>query len=271
MATGKEATTRSSLRPRSQRPQQEMSERSDKALWSVAYERPAACLPQRRAETDVEVADMGLVSIPLPEAAALLAQYPMPPEVETLILEGERRIEAFLERTRDARMLSFVPSEFRPTWRGLAWLHDQQLVGGRSFCEWGSGFGVVALLAAQLGFHASGIEVEPVLVEEAEALATAVGVEAEFALGSFVPDGSLETPGAIEELDWLDYSAPPAYEDLGYDADEFDVVFAYPWPGEKHVIYDLFEEHGSPGAVLLTFHGADGLLLHRLERSRQRD
>lgn len=212
---------------------------------------------------------MSLVSIPVPEDAELSGRYPIPAEVEQLILEGERRIEAFIERTRESPMLSFVPSEFRPTWRGLAWLWDQRLVGGRSFCEWGSGFGVVALLAAQLGFHASGIEVEPVLVDESIALSQAVGVDVEFVAGSFVPDGSLETPGAMEELDWLDYSAPPAYEDLGYDADDFDVIFAYPWPGEQHVVYDLFEEHASPGALLLTFHGTDGLLLHRLERSRR--
>ena len=213
---------------------------------------------------------MPLVSVPVPAPPALEQAYAIPSDVEALIREGEERIEAFLERTSASPMLSFVPSDFRTTYRGLRWLWDQRLTAGRTFCEWGSGFGLVALLAAKVGFHACGIEVEPVLVDESVALARDFQLPVEFIAGSFVPDGSLETPGAMEELDWLDYSAPPAYEDLGYDIDDFDVVFAYPWPGEQHVVYDLFEEHASGGALVLTFHGVDGLLLHRLDRSRRR-
>jgi hypothetical protein len=213
---------------------------------------------------------MPLVPIPVPDLAVLAQRYAVPDEVEALIAEGDRRIDAFIERTSDSPMLSFVPSDFRATYRGLAWLKDQHLTAGRTFCEWGSGFGIVALLASMVGFHATGIEVERVLVEESVALAHDFQLPVEFIAGSFVPEGSLETPGAMEELDWLDYSAPPAYEDLGYDIDDFDIVFAYPWPGEQHIVYDLFEEHASPGALVLTFHGVDGLMLHRLERKRRR-
>ena len=213
---------------------------------------------------------MPLVPIPVPDPGALAAQYTIPDDVERLIVEGERRIDAFLETTSRSPMLSFVPSDFRDTYRGLAWLWEQHLTAGRTFCEWGSGFGLVAMEAAMIGFHACGIEVEPVLVDEAEALAQDFEIPVEFVTGSFVPDGSLETPGAMEELDWLDYTAPPAYESLGYDVDDFDVVFAYPWPGEQHVVYDLFEEHASAGSLVLTFHGVDGLLLHRLDRARRR-
>lgn len=212
---------------------------------------------------------MSLVALPVPEVAVLTANIEIPDDVEALIFEGERRIDAFIERTSACPMLSFVPSDFRATYRGLVWLWEQRLTAGRTFCEWGSGFGIVALLAHKVGFFASGIEVEPVLVDESVGLARDFGLEVEFIAGSFVPDGSLETPGAMEELDWLDYTAPPAYEDLGYDIDDFDVVFAYPWPGEQHIVYDLFEEHASAGALVFTFHGMDGLLLHRLERKRR--
>jgi hypothetical protein len=47
------------------------------------------------------------------------------------------------------------------------------------------------------------------------------------------------------------------------DPDDFDVVFAYPWPGEEQVIFDLFAGSTAVGALLLTYHGLEGLRLHR--------
>jgi hypothetical protein len=40
-------------------------------------------------------------------------------------------------------------------------------------------------------------------------------------------------------------------------------VFAYPWPGEEQVIFDLFADTASVGALLLTYHGIDGVRLQR--------
>ena len=212
---------------------------------------------------------MSLKEIPVPEEAEL-ASIEIPEKVERLIVETDKRIAAFIERTSDSPMIAFVPSDFRATYRALAWLHAERLAPGRSFCEWGSGFGGVAMLAALVGFHCSGIEVEPTLVEESIALAADFDVPVEFVCGSFVPEGSEDGDEALQEFAWLDFSAAPAYEELGYDADDFDVIFAYPWPGEQQVVFDLFDEHAANGALLLTYHGTEGLRLHRRSRPSRR-
>ena len=42
-----------------------------------------------------------------------------------------------------------------------------------------------------------------------------------------------------------------------------DVVFSYPWPGEEQVIFDVFEASAAVGALLLTYHGQEGMKLQR--------
>ena len=41
---------------------------------------------------------------------------------------------------------------------------------------------------------------------------------------------------------------------------------AYPWPGEEQVIFDLFTDYAAVGALLLTYHGQDGVRLARKVR-----
>src|SRR5689334_21051504 len=88
----------------------------------------------------------------------------LPSETRRFLREAERRIEEF---QRAGSVPGFVPSEFQlvyPVLRGLA---AAELAPGNLLCEWGSGFGVVACLAAMLGFDACGIEIEPDLVDAA--------------------------------------------------------------------------------------------------------
>ena len=206
--------------------------------------------------------DVSLSPVPMPSDAELAA-IPIPPAVEALVVEAARRFEAFEIQTQDEPIYAFIPCDYRVVYRGLAWITSRRLAPGRSFCEWGSGQGVVAMMAASLGWDATGIEVEPSLVAASHQLATDVGLVVEFVAGSFVPEGSHVHPDAGADLAWLDDSAEPAYAELGLDPEDFDLTFAYPWPGEGVVIYDLFEEHASRQALLLTFHGGEGLRLHR--------
>ena len=46
--------------------------------------------------------------------------------------------------------------------------------------------------------------------------------------------------------------------------EEFDLVFAYPWPDEEALIEGLFEGHARAGAMLLTYHADSTLRLRRL-------
>ena len=51
---------------------------------------------------------------------------------------------------------------------------------------------------------------------------------------------------------------------MGLEPEEFDLVFAYPWPDEEALIEGLFEGHARAGAMLLTYHADGALRLRRL-------
>ena len=130
-----------------------------------------------------------------------------------------------------------------------------------------SGVGTVACLASQLGFDAIGIEIERPLVEIAEGLAAAHDVDTEFVCGSFVPHGTEVTVGTADDLAWLSTTGHVAYDELDLEPNDFDLIFAYPWPGEEEIIFDLFANHAATGALLLTYHGIEGVRLQRRVRN----
>lgn len=196
---------------------------------------------------------------------------PLPRRVRDLLDDADERIERFQHDHRDTPVPAFVPCDFVQVHYGLLQVVAQNLATGHKFCEWGSGVGAVTCLASLLGFDAVGIEIEPDLVEIAETLAEDHAIEAEFIRGSFVPyggDDCLDAHAAEldREVTWLRTDGEDAYEMLGLDPDDFDLVFAYPWPGEEEVIFDLFAEFAAVGALLLTHHGENGLRLQRKRR-----
>jgi hypothetical protein len=52
--------------------------------------------------------------------------------------------------------------------------------------------------------------------------------------------------------------------------DDFDIIFAYPWPDEEHVIDAVFEQHASTGAILVTYHSGDAWKVRRLEKPKRK-
>src|SRR5947208_2272141 len=95
---------------------------------------------------------MPLVDVHLPEV-----REPLPADVRAFLREADRRIQRF---RRDGRVPAFVPSDYVRVYGTLRALAEADLAPGRLFCEWGSGFGVAACLAALLDFDACGIEIE---------------------------------------------------------------------------------------------------------------
>ncbi len=183
----------------------------------------------------------------------------LPEIARALIADGEERITAF-GRT----LPGFVPSDHVLVYSALRQLRDTGVLTGECFCEWGSGLGIVAGLAAACGYDAHAIEIESDLVAEGESLTDDHGLRVAHSVGTFIPPGSDDLAAAAgEDLEWLKPGGADGYDLLGRDPDEFDLIFAYPWPGEEEVVYSIFERHAGRGALLLTYHGLEGLRARR--------
>lgn len=133
-----------------------------------------------------------------------------------------------------------------------------ELPRAHSFLELGSATGVVTILADLLGFDAYGIEIEPRLVDVAEALAEEVESRATFAQGTFVPTEYKDEVSLLES----DYLTPTegadAYEELGLDLGDFDLVYAYPWPGEEDWLIEMVRRCAGPSTRLMLYTVRDG-------------
>ena len=180
----------------------------------------------------------------------------LPSDVRDFLREAYLRVGQFVRKS-PVRVNGFVPSGFATVYRSLRAIVEAKLAPGNSFCEWGSGFGVVASLAAMLEFKVCGIEIDRGLVDASRRLADDFGLPVEFVHGSFVPSGAeadVEEAYAdtSTEYFWLVTDADDAYDELGLGPHDFDVVFAYPWPGEECLIEGLFEKYTAEEALLLT-------------------
>jgi hypothetical protein len=185
---------------------------------------------------------------------------PLPGDVITFLQEADRRIERF---RFDRHVPGFVPSDFARTYKVLRALAGGPFTTGNLFCEWGSGFGVVACLATMLDFDSSGIEIAAELVQEAQQLADDFEIPVEFIRGSFIPEGSKVHLDSGSGFSWLTTDGDCMPNESALGPEDFDVIFAYPWPDEEEVIPDLFERHANQGAILVTYHGEDHLRLRR--------
>src|SRR5438552_3384172 len=104
----------------------------------------------------------------LVDVSLSMTPSPLPADVSRFLREADRRIQRFQS---ECRVPGFVPSDFATAYGVLQALAEADVAPGNLFCEWGSGFGVIACLAAMLEFDACGIEIEARLVEEAQQLA----------------------------------------------------------------------------------------------------
>ncbi len=204
---------------------------------------------------------MSLVDLDLP-----IAGDPLPPEIDTFLREANRRIEEFQQ---SSRVPGFVASDFASVYGMLAALSELDIAPGKLFCEWGSGFGVVACLAAFLDFDACGIEIDADLVRDARGLARDFDLPVEFACGSFLPRNVDKMVRKGDEFAWLNFEGNSGYEELGLSPDDFGVIFAYPWPDEETLTTEIFECHAAIGAILITHHGGDEIRV-RQKRGKKR-
>jgi hypothetical protein len=205
--------------------------------------------------------------MPLTEVKFQPDDDPLPGDVRSFLREAERRIDEF---QRHACIPGFVPSDFARVYQALRSLPTSQMTRGQLFCEWGSGFGVVTCLAAMLDFDAVGIEINEGLVDEAQTLADDFGVPVEFVRGSFIPKGGDAYASVKAGHAWLITEETGANVQMGLDPDDFNIIFAYPWPDEEGATEKLFERYAAPGALLMTYHGGDEIRLRRKNGKKAR-
>lgn len=159
---------------------------------------------------------------------------------------------------------NYHSSNFAMLHHAFAEIVAQKLASGAGrLLEWGSGMGVAASLWAMRGGESWGIESEAELVELSNSLAQTFQLNARFVLGNFVPPEAWERVDALDDTSQMVRSGPVGYSQMPYSIDDFDIVFVYPWPGERRLMQDIFDFTARPGALLLMFLGADELLLQR--------
>lgn len=205
--------------------------------------------------------------MPLIDIDILINDSVLPDDVVAFLREADLRVSQFVSNS-PVCVTGFVPSDFVTVYHALRAIAEANLARGNSFCEWGSGLGVVASLAAMLDFKVCGIEIESGLIGAARSLADDFGLPVEFIQGSFIPQGAeadvaeayAETSAAYFRLDT---DAEEAYAELGLGPNDFDVIFAYPWPGEECLIEGLFEKFAAEEALLLTYTQYNSVRLQR--------
>jgi len=150
---------------------------------------------------------------------------------------------------------SYVSADYHSVFHALVTLK----VEGIRFIEWGSGLGVVTIMADRLGYEAVGIEAKDLLVDFAEDLATEFNSDAEFGRGSFIPDEFEWNPASGDESIRTIIDVPDGYGELGIELRDFDLIYSYPWPTEHALYHNVMKQHANPHSALLTYDAREGL------------
>ncbi|MDF1824997.1 MAG: hypothetical protein P1U68_10165 [Verrucomicrobiales bacterium] len=199
---------------------------------------------------------MSLEEISLPTEST-----PPPPEIESFIVEANRRADEFYNAGLGLRYPRYIQSDPNLFHSALVFLQNEKRLQGNVFCEWGSGFGIASGIASLAGMKAYGIEIEEELVSRATGLMNDLNLSVEILNISYLPDGFEESEGhggkdlinPISSTYQETCVGSPQYD--GLDPEEVDLFYVYPWPDQEEMMFDLFEAVATPGAVLLMYLG----------------
>lgn len=165
------------------------------------------------------------------------------------------------ENENDFHFRDFIAADYERVFQALAMLKDQ----AETFLEWGSGLGIIASTAGMLGYQAYGIEIDPKLVRRSQELAEKYDTNTEFAFGSFVPDGYQWTGEFEDEFFRTILDDNDGYGDLDMELRDFDLVYGFPWPGERLFFLDIMRKFGRSGAMFMTYDVREGIIVERIE------
>ena len=190
------------------------------------------------------------------------ATRPVPAPVTSFLADAGTRIDAFFELWRRSRNLTFFPSDYELVYGVLQALRESNPEATR-LCEWGSGFGVIAGLGAMLGFESSGIEIDARCVAASRSLLEDHKLQVSILEGSFVPQQYIEdeelSDGDTRTALW----GAGAIDEVDVEIADFDVIFAFPWPDEEEMYFDLFRRYAAVGAILITYSALEGVRVQR--------
>lgn len=182
--------------------------------------------------------------------------------ITALIEEGRDIFHEFDLEVRQRAFHPFVPANYDKI---LARLLDYRAPGLR-FLEWGSGTGVITIMADMLGFEAYGIELDAELVKVARKLADKYESAARFAAGTFLPLGyKWRDNGGDDRLGTLG-GGESAYAELKHPLEDFDIVYGYPWDGEAAIMQDVMRAFGGKDARLIVHGSTDFEVYHGRRR-----
>jgi len=177
----------------------------------------------------------------------------------TACAEGWALWERFDRTVRERNFHPFIAADYDRVREALLMYRRP----GLRFLEWGSASGVITILADIMGFDAYGIELDGSLVTMARELARKLESQATFTAGSFLPTGYRWRGRNSAEDMGNTGTGPSGYLQLGRALDDFDVVFGYPWSGERPMMLDLMHQYGRRGALLLLNDTNDGVRAYR--------
>ncbi|MEM9694507.1 MAG: methyltransferase domain-containing protein [Myxococcota bacterium] len=211
-----------------------------------------------------------------------LSNEELPTALRTTIDESDRRIDELFASGGNEQVPRYMPSDPELFSRVLSAVKRLELPLGEVFCEWGCGLGVCACIAAQLGYQAYGIELDPRMAEMARRFADDLGIQVEILETSYIPEGYDSSSGIggeilIKEEPMIGLDGRDAsrlrYEGMEPTVDEVDIFYAYPWPLEQDFIQELFDEVAGEGAILIVFHKSNEILTFRktIERDHLAD
>ena len=160
----------------------------------------------------------------------------------------------------------YVSADYEAIYQRLLQLQGR----ATTFLEWGSGLGVVTIMANRMGFDAYGIEVEAELVEHARGLATKHRSSARFATGSFIPSDFEARMEHGDEFHRTVTDVVSAYDEFDMELRDFDLVYAFPWPEELTVFRSIIRRCGTPATLFLRYDAREGLSLSRPAAKRKR-
>ena len=155
----------------------------------------------------------------------------------------------------------YVSADYRAVYESLVILQGHAC----TFLEWGSGLGVVSIMASRMGFEAYGIESQSELVEYARLLSLAYQSNAKFAAGNFMPDDFEWNPAKGHEVSRSVIDVGAGYAELDKELPDFDLIYAYPRPEEHGLFESIIKDHGRPGSLLLSYDAKEGINLVRIK------